>query len=407
MSFACFSIGALLLTEPAFGCFPDRLAARQPAGWLPPYVNPQIRQQVPRPAKNKIVISNVRVFDGYEVGELTTIVIDGSVIGTNASGAELVDGLGGVLLPGLIDSHCHPLTIEHLEQMSSYGVTTAMDMGCSPEPACNTLRNQTGLTDFYSAGEIATSPNSTHATPPIGPPDLIFSPNQAQEWVSQRIGNGSDYIKLIAEANGMTQAEHNAIVYGARKAGKLSTTHASDIASYKQAIMSKTDIIQHSTSDLILPLDLVEQIVANNQIVTPTLTVAKVSNANPVFNPSGNGSFHNATLNAGIMHKAGITILVGTDANLLNAGINVEYGSSVHDELENLVHAGMTPAEVLRSATILPARQFGLTDRGVIAPGYRADLLLITGNPLSNISETRNIMRVWNAGLEYIIKEEV
>ncbi|KAJ4857992.1 amidohydrolase family domain-containing protein [Trichoderma breve] len=394
--------GVLLFAGFGSACFPSGHAAKYLVGWAPPLIKPEIRQ-VSRPIHNKIAINNVRIFDGYEIGELTTVVIDGDVIGTDASGADCVDGLGGVLLPGLIDSHCHPLTLEHLGQMSSYGVTTAIGMGCSPEPACNTLRNQTGLTDFYSAGEIATSPNSTHATPPTGPPDLISNANQAQEWVNQRIGNGSDFIKLIAEANGMTQAEHNAIVYQAHQAGKQSTTHASDIASYKQAVISKTDIIQHSVSDLLLPVDLVKQIIANNQTVTPTLTVARVVNANPLFNPSGNGSFHNATLNASIMHKAGIPILVGTDSNLLNAGINVAYGSSVHDELENLVSAGMTPAEVLRSATVLPARQFGLNDRGIIAPGFRADLLLIQGNPLQNISTTRNILRVWNAGLEYTL----
>lgn len=251
---------ALLLADFGSACFPNGHAVKHLDGWTPPLVKPEIRQ-VSRPAQNKIAISNVRIFDGYEIGQLTTIVIDGDVIGTDPSGADCVDGLGGVLLPGLIDSHCHPLTLEHLRQMSSYGVTTAIGMGCSPEPACNTLRNQTGLTDFYSAGEIATSPNSTHATPPTGPPDLISNASQAQKWVNQRIGNGSDYIKLIAEANGMTQDEHNAIVYQAHQAGKQSTTHASDIASYKQAVLSKTDIIQHSASDLFLPVDLVKHII--------------------------------------------------------------------------------------------------------------------------------------------------
>jgi imidazolonepropionase-like amidohydrolase len=66
-----------------------------------------------------------------------------------------------------------------------------------------------------------------------------------------------------------------------------------------------------------------------------------------------------------------------------------------------LKEAGMPTVEILRAATSRPAYYFGLHDRGVIAPGRRADLLLIRGDPIANISNTRNIMRVWTAGIEY------
>ncbi len=61
----------------------------------------------------------------------------------------------------------------------------------------------------------------------------------------------------------------------------------------------------------------------------------------------------------------------------------------------------MPPVDILRAATSRPAKHFGLLDRGVIEPGRRADLVLIDGDPIANISNTRNIQRVWITGIEY------
>lgn len=72
----------------------------------------------------------------------------------------------------------------------------------------------------------------------------------------------------------------------------------------------------------------------------------------------------------------------------------------MHDELENLVEAGMSNLEALRAATVVPALEHGLHDRGAIRPGMRADLFLMDGNLLDDIRATRNIQRVWLAGLE-------
>jgi imidazolonepropionase-like amidohydrolase len=94
-------------------------------------------------------------------------------------------------------------------------------------------------------------------------------------------------------------------------------------------------------------------------------------------------------------------VLAGTDANNA-AGVpaSPEHGSSMHRELELLVEAGLTPVDALRAATVLPARYFGLPDRGVIEAGQRADLVLIAGDPLADIGATRKIERVWCTGIE-------
>ena len=76
------------------------------------------------------------------------------------------------------------------------------------------------------------------------------------------------------------------------------------------------------------------------------------------------------------MHKMGVPIIVGTDADIPLEGL-VLYGSSLHTEVQLLVDGDMSTEEVLRSATSLPSKYFDLQDRGNIAPGMRADLLFL------------------------------
>ena len=74
-------------------------------------------------------------------------------------------------------------------------------------------------------------------------------------------------------------------------------------------------------------------------------------------------------------------------------------GASLHLELAMLVDAGLSAVQALQAATSGAAKAFGLTDRGVIAPGLRADLLLVHGNPTRDISSTRAMRQVWRGGV--------
>lgn len=91
------------------------------------------------------------------------------------------------------------------------------------------------------------------------------------------------------------------------------------------------------------------------------------------------------------LHRAGVRILAGTDAPMPQ----VYPGFSLHKELELLVEAGLSPADALRAATIWPAEFLGISDiSGSVALGKRADLLLLEGNPLPDISQTQHIRAV-------------
>ena len=99
------------------------------------------------------------------------------------------------------------------------------------------------------------------------------------------------------------------------------------------------------------------------------------------------------------LHDAGVDLLVGTDASAPLPFLGgVAHGASVHHELQYVVRAGLTPIEALRAATSVTARQFSLNDRGRIAPGLRADLLLVDGHPLADVSATLDIRDVWRRG---------
>jgi hypothetical protein len=89
-----------------------------------------------------------------------------------------------------------------------------------------------------------------------------------------------------------------------------------------------------------------------------------------------------------------VPLLAGTDAP--NPG--TAHGASIHRELELLVQAGLSPLEALTAATATPARVFGLKDRGRIAPGLRADLVLVAGDPTEDVTATRKIVAVWKRG---------
>jgi imidazolonepropionase-like amidohydrolase len=94
----------------------------------------------------------------------------------------------------------------------------------------------------------------------------------------------------------------------------------------------------------------------------------------------------------GLAHKNGVKIMAGTDA----LDRNVYYGISLHDELKEMVKAGLSNAEALKTATYNAAEYYGLTkDYGSIEVGKTADFILLKQNPLANISNTQTIKAVY------------
>lgn len=352
-------------------------------------------------ASNKIALTNVRVFDGACMREPSTVVIDGNVIGEDASGATKVDGHGAFLLPGLIDAHIHLNGVKSLEELRRHGVTTGLDMACWPPARVDALRGLKGHTDIRSAGIPATAPGTTHSRiPGFSKEAMLSTAKHAAKFVADRVAEGSDYIKVIADTPGPDQATLNAVVVAAHEHNKLVIAHASAFEPFRMAQEAKVDIVTHVPLDKPLDSDDVTRMTAEDRVVVPTLTMMEgIINR---LHPKGRDYAHGRASVAALYH-AGVPILAGTDANTTpGVPASVAHGESLHHELELLVDAGLSNLDALRAATSLPAKHFGLSDRGVIETGRRADLILIGANPLDDIRATRQILRVWCGGMEML-----
>jgi imidazolonepropionase-like amidohydrolase len=349
----------------------------------------------------RVAITNVRVFDGHQLGPGRTVVIDGGVIGTDSAGAQLVDGAGGVLLPGLIDAHVHLDDSGQLATLASYGVTTALDMASLPAVSA-ALRGLPGQTDIRSACTPAVAPGSLHAHLPTAEAGLITGPDEAKRFVADRVADGADYIKIVI---GSPFADHDqatidAIVAAAHELGKLVVAHASSAESVAKAQAAGADILTHAPLDQALDAASAAQAAAAGRVVVPTLTMMEAIVTK--VGPPG-AAYAHARASVAELYQAGVPVLAGTDAHAASDFIpaDVPHGESLHRELELLADAGLPLLDVLRAATVLPARYFGLADRGAIEPGNRADLLLLDDDPLTDIRATRSIRRIWCAGIEH------
>jgi imidazolonepropionase-like amidohydrolase len=132
------------------------------------------------------------------------------------------------------------------------------------------------------------------------------------------------------------------------------------------------------------------------QVCVPSLIMEKTIVAAGIF-PGMN--YKAAKESVAQLHKAGVPILAGTDSNSSpRAGVKRE--PAFHQELELLVEVSLSNEEALKAGTSLPAKWFRLEDSGVIEIGKRADLVLVAGNPLEDITATKNVSKVWVAGKE-------
>ena len=352
------------------------------------------------PLRTVTAICNARVFDGNSIGEPTTVIIDGERIGHGdsvpANATETIDAHGAILLPGLIDCHIHLDGPDNLTQMAKNGVTTALDMATWPVEKLNSLRGRKHLTDIRGCGLAATAPGSVHSRIPSMPSDaLVANATEAEKFVAARIADGADYIKVVADVPGPDQETLNALVEAAHRQDKLVIAHAVSTVATAMAQRAGVDFVTHAPLNAVMADEDVDQMKAEKRISIPTLIMMKGSAARFGLD------FSNCIKTVGALHRAGIPILAGTDANIAEGvPANVAHGIAMHEELELLVDCGLSVVEALRSATCLPAEYFHLNDRGSVKPGLRADLVLVDAELANDISASRRIQRVWIQGKE-------
>jgi imidazolonepropionase-like amidohydrolase len=383
------------------------------------------------------LIKDVVVFDGEKaVGKRSVLIVGDKIASTDfkgrpAKGTIIVDGKGKMLMPGMIDSHIH--AIQGLDTALLFGVTTQLDMFMPAEAnaearAKTKAGGNTDIADLYSAGWLATVPNG-HGTQFGAPVPTLTTPAEADAWVAARVAEGSDYIKIVNEAGEtsgrplptLDAATTKALIEAAHKRGKLAVVHIQTRALAENALTSGANGLVHIFFDK--PGDDAFAKLAKQKgvFITPTLTVfegfaGRPGTAGLLEAPAFKGLLSRpavdsiktkfgqdraASIDANVkatlssLAKAGVPILAGTDSG----NPATWYGISMHRELELLVGAGLTPTQALAAATSAPAKAYKLADRGRIAKGFKADLMLVDGDATSDILKMRGIVDVWKNGV--------
>jgi imidazolonepropionase-like amidohydrolase len=389
---------------------------------------------------NSFAISNVRVFDGSKTIEKTSVLIqDGKIaaIGENIKiprNTPIYDGAGKTLLPGLIDSHTHTYGDAQKDALR-FGVTTEMDMFSdwhllAPAKKQRESFGRVEQADLWSAGTLATAPGG-HGTEYGMKIPTLSTVAEAPEFVKDRVNEGSDYIKIVfddgsaygpnVKIKSLTPDVTKALIQSAHENNKKALIHIASFQQAKTMTDEGADGLVHIFIDQVADAAFIEQAKKQQLFIVPTLsvtgslagadegkklaadvqlkdylTVLQSNSLKASFPPQWQNPkvLNNAMASVKLLHDAGIPLLAGTDAG----NPSTTHGASLHGELSLLVKAGLSPTEALNAATALPAKIFGLHDRGRIAIGMRADLVLVSGNPTKNITDTRKIDFIWKNG---------
>ncbi|MFC8448596.1 amidohydrolase family protein [Kitasatospora sp. NPDC057223] len=409
--------------------------------------------QMTTDASTTTFITGARIFDGTKVTEPTTVLLkDGRIAslgGPAPSGTETVDATGGTLLPGLIDAHVHT-SRPALALALRFGVTTELEM-----QGTNTRDNRASISDDDTVADVRSS--GFGLTPPGGHPSELFpegfrpgpppgarpqgpapvmpfvtTPAEAVSYIPRLIESGSDYIKFMVDDGsieghpGLPMLDQDTLTAGvaeAKKHGMLTVAHTLTVDSTRMAVEAGVDGLVHLFMDqphtpeiiamikdsgvFIVPcavlnasmMGITGSDLADDRRVSSRLDADWDSTLRSSFGHYPQGKIQDVLDSIKALHDAGVDILAGTDASQPLPFLGgLAHGASVHHELQYLVQAGLTPLQALRAATEVTARRFGLTDRGRIAEGLRADLLLVDGDPTTTIADTLNTRAVWRRG---------
>jgi imidazolonepropionase-like amidohydrolase len=394
-----------------------------------------------------VAFTGARLIDG--TGRLTsdtgTLVVRGGRIeaaGPAASvrvpaGARTEDLGGRYVVPGFIATHVHVSdingaapraytdenTIRQLRLFAQYGVTTVVSLGGEQAPA-------------FRAREMQQSPALTHARLLVaGEIVTAQTPDAARTAVARVAATRPDFIKIRVDDNLGTTAKmspetYRAVIEEAHRHKIPVAAHLFYLEDAKGLLRAGVDMIAHSVRDKDIDDEFIALMRARNVPYVPTLTREMstfIYEAKPAFfddpfflrgadprvvlqlqeparqqamRTSASAQAYKAALvvaerNVKRAADAGLLIAMGTDSGSFPERFQ---GYFEHLELVQMAHAGLTPAQILKSATGDAARALRRTDVGTLAPGAWADMLVLEANPLDSIANTQRIHSVWVAG---------
>lgn len=395
--------------------------------------------------KRKIALTNITIIDvetGKSINNQSVVLQGEKIINIGLTShmqldknITIIDASNKYLIPGLWDMHVH-LEFggkEVLPYFVANGVTGVRDMGSNSFDSINNWRDEVIKGDLPGPRIITSGPmiDGPFITDKLRV--TVENEIQARNAVDSLANLGVDFIKVHQQ---ISKEAYLAVTDQAKKYQISVVGHHPALVSTKEVIEAGQKSIEHifgvpRPSSGLYPV-LKEKEIA----VTPTLVVTdKIARFNELSTNNDNrirfispalqffweeqtaawGENTEATIaimskmfpdfleGTSLLHEAGINLLAGTDYGV----VYIYPGSSLHEELELMVKAGLKPFEALQTATINPAKFLNKEmTMGTVKVGKFADLVVLNSNPLENISNTQDIFLVISNGRVYN-KEEL
>jgi imidazolonepropionase-like amidohydrolase len=413
------------------------VAQSPPRGGPPRRSLREVNQVAQPPAGSTVAIVGATLIDGRGGAAIrdSVVIVRGdriAAVGERTSvtiprGAEVVEANGLTLLPGLIDSHFHidgddPLPALYL----SHGVTSLRDPGQWIEAYDAARKAPAPVPRLFLCGPHLDSP------PPAYPTDsyIVRDADETRLAVNRFVDDGASAIKVYfrlplalikvaidtAHARGVPVMGHLEIVDArdAINAGIDGIEHATSFGTallplreaekYRQAVLADNNARREGRYQVWNGIDLntpqaralFKLIVDRGVFVSPTLAVFERQTGDKDTTAVHVHAFKQMEAFVGLVKKAGAKVVVGSHSDVPHA----KRGWAYQRELELLVASGLTPMEAIVAGTSENARYFHIDDRlGSVEVGKLADLILVQGDPLKDISNMRRMQRVMLNGI--------